>query len=346
MVHSQIPSVIFEAFSHLGTPIDVKTITMGLINKTFLVTTETSKYILQEVAPIFDTTVTEDNLAVARHLECAGIPAPMPYKTVDNGLFVQNDNRVFRALKFIDGTSSHTISSLRMAESAGRVMGEFHRAMSDFEYTYRSRRHHGGDYAFHREGLITTLMNHRDHDFYPLVAPLAKTWLASLDRITQGLTATARHVHGDPKVSNILFTDNNDAICLVDFDTLNKTGWSLEMGDALRSWCNPYPEDVLDAHVDLARANAALTGYGALMRGVFTRGEAEELVRHSQAITLCLAVRFLADVLNERYWQFDTTRFSRSSEHQWLRAQSMHNLFLDFARRQNELSEMAHSYLL
>jgi Ser/Thr protein kinase RdoA (MazF antagonist) len=219
-------------------------------------------------------------------------------------------------------------------------------AMLDFEHDYRSRRRHCGDYDFHKANLLAALDEHGGHDFFAQVKPLALDMVAAIEILMRGLTTTPRHVHGDPKASNILFNDDKEAICLVDFDTLSKAGWSLEMADALRSWCNPYPEDVLDAHVDLARAEAALKGYGTIMRGTISRKETDELIKHTQAVSLCLAIRYLTDVLNESYFRYDSTRFNRAAEHQWLKAQAMYQLFMDFGRKEAHVSAMTKDLLL
>ncbi len=120
----------------------------------------------------------------------------------------------------------------------------------------------------------------------------------------------------------------------------------MNYGDALRSWCNPFPEDALDAHVDLTRAEAAITGYGSVMRGIFTAQEQVELLKLTQGISLCLAMRFLADTLNESYFRYDTERFSRAAEHQWLKAQAMHRVAMDFARKESELAMMMKDLLM
>lgn len=341
-----IPEEIFTAYEDLGSPMAIDVIDMGLINKTYLVTTATMKFVLQEVSPIFETTINEDSDAVCEHLLRCGIEVPKLYRTAHNERFVSFSGRIFRALKYIAGNSSHTITSLNMAESAGRVVGQFHAALADFYYDYRSKRRHGGDYRFHKENLVTALKEHRSHDYFARVSILADKMLEDIERITSGLSTTARNVHGDPKISNIIFDERGEAICLVDFDTLGKSGWSLEIADALRSWCNPNMEDVLDAYVDLNIAESALKGYGAMMRGRFTKKEADELVTHSQAITLCLAMRYLADVLNERYWAFDQKRFLRRADHNLLRSQAMYGLFSDFCHKSKIIEQMVGGFLL
>ena len=51
-------------------------------------------------------------------------------------------------------------------------------------------------------------------------------------------------MHGDPKISNLMFARDSDrGLCLIDLDTLGPMPIALELGDALRSWCNPAAED-------------------------------------------------------------------------------------------------------
>jgi Ser/Thr protein kinase RdoA (MazF antagonist) len=341
-----LPVKVLNAYSYLGEPLSIAPVVIGLINKTYLVTTHTSPFILQEVSPIFSTGVTKDSFHVSLHLEKHGILSPKPYLTDGGELFLTDEGRVFRALAFIPGYSFSALNSPKMAESAGRVVGQFHRAMMDFVYDYASKRRHGGDYAFHEDNLVTTLKSHFEHEYFSRAQPLALAMLAASEQLTRGLVVTKRHAHGDPKVSNILFDKDEQAICLVDFDTLGETGWSVEMADALRSWCNPYAEDVMEAYVDLERVEYALKGYGSLMRGVITEKEVSELPVHAQAITLCLAMRYLADVFNETYFRYDDERFSRPAEHNWQRAQSMFGLFMDFSQKAKKISDLAMSFLL
>ncbi len=229
MVAQNIPPWALDAFAHLGVPSAIEPINNGLLNRTYVVTTDQIKYILQEIAPIFDVVVTEDSLAVCEHLRAANIAAPRPYKTMQDHLVVHGDGRNFRALHFIDGRTFLTVQSLAMAESAGRVVGQFHRALLDFDYEHRSQRRHCADFAFHSGNLIAALARHRDHEFFANVEPLAERMLETGAAIAGDLIATPRHVHGDPKISNLLFGDEERAICLVDFDTLSKAGWSVEL---------------------------------------------------------------------------------------------------------------------
>lgn len=339
------PSEIFEAYEHLGACTHLNLIDIGLINKTWLVQTADTKYILQEVSPIFDVSIHDDALAVCEHVKAQGLVVPAIIPERSGGLYVKFEGRIFRALSYINGQSFHKINNLKMAEQAGLIIGKFHRALCDFNYDYRSKRRQAGDFAFHAGNLRRALEEHSEHKYFRTVEPLAKVMLNSMTSLTNRHSTTPRHIHGDPKISNIMFDEHYSALALVDFDTLNKGGWALEMGDAFRSWCNPNQEDVLDAFVDLSIAEAALVGYGEIMKGRFSAQEHHELVINMQAITLCLAMRYLTDIFYEKYWAYDANRFARPADHHWLRAQAMFALYEDFARKRSKISELIKKYL-
>ena len=342
---TELPSPVLEAYEHLGEPIKISLIDMGLINKTWLINTAQSAYILQEVSNIFDVTIHDDAWAVCAHISREGLRAPTIEPDRNKYLYFKFQDRIFRALAYIKGQSFHQIINLTMAEQAGAMVGQFHQALINFNYEYRSKRRQAGDYTFHMNNLATSLKNNSEHEYFLQVNPLGTSMINNMIGLVRDLTTTPRHIHGDPKISNILFDNNYHAVALVDFDTLNKGGWSLEIADALRSWCNPNKEDILEAYVDLKIADSALGGYGEIMKKSWSAQERSELVINMQAITLCLAMRYLSDVFYEKYWAYDKTRFSRAADHNLLRARAMYNLYEDFARKKSHLAGLIDKYL-
>ena len=70
-----------------------------------------------------------------------------------------------------------------------------------------------------------------------------------------------RVVHGDPKISNILF-EGQRAVGLIDLDTCNRHTVLVDLGDAVRSWCRDGSED--ERHrFQIERFEAMLKGYAA-----------------------------------------------------------------------------------
>jgi Ser/Thr protein kinase RdoA (MazF antagonist) len=173
----------------------------------------------------------------------------------------------------------------------------------------------------HLAALEAALERHAGHPAYPRVAPLAEDILAAARRLDPLPLTPPRVVHGDPKINNILFhPDRDEALCLVDLDTVGRMALPLELGDALRSWCNPGGEDTADGRFSAPLFEAAVRGYGAATRGWITPGEVRALVPATATIQVELAARFCADSLNESYFGWDPARFPTRGEHNRVRA--------------------------
>ena len=163
-----------------------------------------------------------------------------------------------------------------------------------------------------------------------------------------------RITHGDLKLSNVLFADAGDgtpaapprALCLIDLDTLGRQTMAYELGDALRSWCNPTGEDVAEPAIDRALFDAALRGYAAGSgREVLDDAEAAALVPGLATVCVELAARFCVDAVEDRYFGWDATRFASRREHNLVRARGQLALARSVLAARDELDELAHGHL-
>ena len=116
--------------------------------------------------------------------------------------------------------------------------------------------------------------------------------------------------------------DGEHALCFIDLDTLARMPIGLELGDALRSWCNPATEDATDARFVQAFFAAAVEGYSAAASGFLTEDEWRSIPLGTLTITIELAARFCADALRERYFGWDAGRYASASAHNQARARS------------------------
>jgi hypothetical protein len=110
----------------------------------------------------------------------------------------------------------------------------------------------------------------------------------------------------------------------------------LEIGDALRSWCNVEAEDSLNARFSADVFAAACQGYGRLDRAV-----AEMLPDATAKIATELAARFCADALEESYFGWDAQRFRSASEHNQTRCRAQLTLAADILSQRSELRRIA-----
>ena len=111
-----------------------------------------------------------------------------------------------------------------------------------------------------------------------------------------------RPIHGDPKSNNMLLDRSSGAaIALIDLDTVKPGLVHYDIGDCLRSCCNPLGEetDAFDAvHFDLDLAAAILEGYLGVAGSFLTPAELAYIPVAAELISFELGLRFFTDHLN------------------------------------------------
>lgn len=301
----------------------------GLINETFVVEGREARYVLQRVNALWTAEVHEDIRAVTTHLAKKGLVTPLLVPTDDGALCaVDDEGRLWRALTYVEGTRCfERLESEPLAREAGALTGRLHRALADLEHEYRFTRGNVHDTAKHLAVLARALDERAGHRLHDEVSAIARPLLDEAAALPSFAALPLRHVHGDLKVSNLLFDDEGKGVCVCDFDTLARMSWPFEMGDALRSWCNPGGEDRGEVRFDLALFDAAVSGYAHEAREVITPDERALLAAGVMTISLELSARFLADALNEAYFGFDATRFPARGEHNLVRGRGQWQLY-------------------
>lgn len=345
MVAAPPPADALQAWSTtIGREPRVTPITTGLINLTFRVETEAGRrYALQRLAPIFGREVHVDIEAVTAHLEGHGVLTPRLVRTANDALDVQltEDGSVWRLMTWIDGVCHTRLVDPRLGGAAGQLLGRFHAALTDFEVPFRHARLGVHDTPRHLQGLRAALDAGRVHPDHAVIAPLGEAILRAAERLPPLPDLPRRVVHGDPKVSNLVFTAEGHGRALIDLDTLARMPLPLELGDALRSWCNPNGEDAQSARFDLEIFEAAITGYAEQAHQAIDLAERDALVTGTRTIMVELAARFCRDAFEDRYFGWDPERFPTRSAHNRVRAERQLALAQDLEQRAAEAERIA-----
>ena len=297
-------------------------ITQGLVNLTLKIECRDGAcYALQRLHPVFGPNVNSNLEQVAAHLAARGMLTPQLVRTRDHALAVEQNGARWRVLTWVAGRAFDCLAQPAQARQAGALLARFHGALSDFSQDLIVERPPIHNFTRHRARLAAAQAQASAHRLQAQVA-----------RATQGLDAlrgayaapcatAVRLVHGDPKISNVLFNDaGTQALCLVDLDTLAPMALPLELGDALRSWCNPRREDDAQARFEMALFAAAVAGYGAVARAYIGDDEIAAIVPATLEIHLELAARFLLDALEESYFGWDAARYDSRGAHNLARA--------------------------
>lgn len=312
----------------------------GLINETFLVVPDSGvRYVLQRINKLFNPKITCDMDKLTRHLESQGSTTqrPVPVSNTPRNLWVEIDGRHWRLLTYVPGVCHDRLENATQAESAGRLLGQFHRQVNGLQIKLHGERLGVHDTERHLANLERALDDHRSHPDYDAIAALGDRVLMAARKLPSLPDLPDRLVHGDPKISNLVFDPASGAgICMIDLDTLAYMPLPLELGDAIRSWCNPKGEDERQCHFNMDYFVAAMRGYADETRATLLTAEWGAFVPAASTIMVELAARFTTDALEEHYFGWSPQRFASRSEHNQVRAEGQLNLHKTFTGRQSE----------
>lgn len=297
----------------------------GNVHDTFLVGVEgpgDGRFILQRVnTRVFrrPLEVMRNIARVAEHigqrLDPAGTVRGRPWRPVrvlrtGKGAdhWIDSDGGFWRALSFVEGARSFdTLQGVDHARELGSALGLFHALIADLP----------GDRLFDTlEGFHVTprYLDRFDAVRAARGAPdtpetdHALGWVAERrhrasvleDARAAGLLVP-RPIHGDPKVGNVMIDlETGRAVSLVDLDTVKPGLVQYDIGDCLRSGCNPageLPERLDAVAFDLTLCRAILEGYLAFAGALLSRADRDAIFDAVRLIAFELGLRFLTDHL-------------------------------------------------
>ena len=110
-----------------------------------------------------------------------------------------------------------------------------------------------------------------------------------------------RITHNDTKFNNVLLDqDSQEAICVIDLDTVMPGVVGYDFGDAIRTTVNTAAEDEPDVeqiNVDISYYRAFTRGFLGEVGSVLTQTELKYLPYSAHYMTFIMGLRFLTDYL-------------------------------------------------
>lgn len=293
----------------------------GLLHATYRIVTDEGDFVVQKLHGAISDAAVEDMRVVTAHLAARGLQVPSLVPTQDGKVLARDEiGGRWRVYAWIRGRVVDALPDAAMARQAGRLVGVLHRHLAALAYTPQGSIPHFHDTAF----ILAELRRVRAR-LPAEVAALADAILVTLPALIM-TDAAPQLVHGDLKISNLIFDAAGQAVGIIDFDTLLVHARAIDLGDALRSWCNRTAEDDPNATFDVGFFAAAEDGY-AKACGV-PSGPADRAVhlRATRQIALELAARFLIDVVRDSYFGFDAARYPTRRAHNIARALGQYHL--------------------
>jgi len=329
-----VPQIVLDAYD-LGEIRKIDRVSEGLIHQTYKIESSAGDFILQRLHPLLGTKeIGLDFLAVTNHLLKKGLPAAEAVLTKDGDVLAHDGEpggepggHTWRMQTFIDGRTYSQLSDPDMAKEAGQIYAQLHNALSDMGYVFQSELKLHETKKIHDEFQETLKVWKGEQMLEEGLRDEVDFLLTELPKQILPDDLPQRVIHGDPKISNILFKDGK-AVSVIDLDTCNRHTVLVDIGDAFRSWCGKQEDDPNNAF-DLELFAAGWEGYkeGA----TFLTDRERQLVPQAIAcITLELAMRFLDDVFNDSYFGFDAERYTSRREHNLARVHGQIALYKDF----------------
>ncbi|CAK8717049.1 Phosphotransferase enzyme family protein [Candidatus Electronema halotolerans] len=291
----------------------------GRINSTWLVTTAAQEnYVLQRLNPaVFpEPALVQQNLCrVTEHLRKGGCNSFEVLRSpAGKTAWQDRSGGWWRLLTYLEGTGTlASISSPAQAQEIGAALGRFHTLLADLPPPPLADTlpgfHNTIEYLAAYDTLMPNVCQPQAADCRAFIEE-RRTDMRLLEEARQQGAITEQTVHGDPKVGNFLFSlDGQRVVSLIDLDTV-KPGLLLhDLGDCLRSCCNPCGEDVQHPEKIFFDCNlfaAVLTGYLSQAAELLANEDQRLLVASVRLISLELGLRFYSDYLaGSRYFKAD-----------------------------------------
>jgi len=230
--------------------------------------------------------------------------------------WVDDSGYYWRATAFIEQTKTlRQLANLQQAYEVGFALGRFHNLIHSIDKTELHDTlpgfHVTPGYLADFDGNMHRheLFSHRSPIDYCLAFIESHRHLASvLEQAKDELTQCP--IHGDPKLNNILFDVSNDqAVSMIDLDTVKPGLIHYDIGDCLRSACHVMGEAVLaepPVIFDMDICREVLRGY---LSEVYFLGRSDYrfLFDAIRLIPFELGLRFFTDYLKgNQYFKVST----------------------------------------
>ncbi len=222
--------------------------------------------------------------------------------------WVERDGGFWRLITFIESSRSFdVVVSAGQAREVGFGLGVFHHLISDLPTA---------GLADTLEGFHVTPRYLEQYDAVLARAPVAggsgvahcrafveerREAASVLEAARESGELQLRPIHGDPKVNNVMMEVGSGQACaLVDLDTVKPGLIHYDIGDCLRSCCNPLGEETADVEAvvfDLDLCRGVLSGYLAAAAGFLTPADYDHLYAAMRLISFELGLRFFTDHL-------------------------------------------------
>ena len=350
-----MPLQILKAFGFDDASITYVPFGSGLINQTWLIKTKDSEFILQRVNDhVFKQPgdIACNIKMIANFLKQFSptylfVPS---VKTVDgHELYHEVGKGYYRMMPFVAG--SHTIDAVenvKQAYEASRQFALFTYNLKDFDsQKLKVTLADFHDLSIRYQQFLDALNNGNKQRISESAKEINflkkhKNVVDEYENIKINPAFKQRVTHHDTKISNALFDEHDNGLCVIDLDTVMPGLFISDVGDMLRTYLSPVSEDETDftkieVRVDYFKAIA--DGYLSIMQHELTQAELSRFVFAGKFLIYMHVLRFLTDYLNN-----DTYYGAKYEKHNLMRSRNQMELYEKLLEKEDQLNSIIQEY--
>jgi len=289
----------------------------GHINDSYKVLTNDKNYLLQRINhEVFkdvrgltsNTSKVSDHLAEKLTRKGSHMQILVAIRTL-NGEFIykDDDENYWRVFDFIESSKSYNrVDNPDLAFEGGKAYGWFINMLNDFQvntlFDTIPRFH---DMNFRLENFLKAVKSNpagrvgevqKEIDFINQRVDEMKLVL----NLGKEGKIPIRVTHNDTKINNVLFDQDEKAICVIDLDTVMPGYVHYDFGDAIRTFTNTAEEDEKDVSkvsMNISLFEAFAKGFLSETKSILTPAEIETLALSARIMTYIIGLRFLTDFI-------------------------------------------------
>lgn len=284
----------------------------GICNRSYIAETTTEPLVCQHLHPVLRPDIIDAAADISRFMSTQkGWPAPTPLQTKNNENIVTLENgdrlRFYRKISGSDVTGRDAETCF----AAARLLATFHNDLK--AYTGTQTPAHIPH--FHDTAYFMDRLHDLGDSFTATAARLRVSVLKAWQNAAPYPDTSIQIIHGDARIQNFLKDDSGRMITIIDHDTFMRGSIFVDIGDLIRSVsCDDGQTTPL---LDPSNVEAIIAGYaGDPPTPDFRR----QCLQGFSTICLELAARFLNDVADDCYFDWDREKFNSRRENNIARA--------------------------
>jgi Ser/Thr protein kinase RdoA (MazF antagonist) len=292
--------------------IDQTLINQGLINQTWEIKTNQQDYILQTV----NQAVFNDPWAIDSNINWMGnyLKKISPdyifthlIPTLTGETLVELEGKFYRAFHKIQGKSYDVLSNANQAKEAAAAFAKYTHSFIEADATQLKNTipdFHNLSLRFNQfsQALQNGNQERISHAKEAILFLESQQFIVKkYEKFIQHVDSKIRVTHHDTKISNVLFNNQDQAVCVIDLDTTMAGYFISDVGDICRTYLCTVSEE--ESNIDLIQIDpdrwiGVKEGYLKIMQTHLSNFELDHFEFSGQFLIYMQALRFLTDHLN------------------------------------------------